>query len=439
MSHGRINLSIGSKSHSAPLSGAVAKCVLPWVWVLSAAGQVHQPQILEERGWPDGCTLDVPSYPFQRTERDLQLCLQISNSAPRGFEFYRAELDAVASSEESSSLLTITVRPAGDSKAPSFTLLPHEKRDLQIPIRIEKRKNLLEGSVRVRVDVSMTWFPVGSPRQLSLGRKSWFVDCQYSSGALTRSEREGLGLRASQLDLKQGISIPVVFIQAGQFEMGRGSVSVRVPLPEGAVQSPNCEGPKHLVAIKHPFWVSKHEITQREWNAVMDSNPSRFRGCSDCPVENVSLADARAFCARLSSAANRVVRLPTGAEWEYACRAGTNHDTQNAGGWWKGVSDESTHPVGRLLANDWGLFDMLGNVGEWCDAVARYPSSTCRSALRAPSVWRGGSWNEAAPLPSARFFAGRGFVASDQVGFRIVIEGSSPPSQLRAEDARGPR
>ena len=134
------------------------------------------------------------------------------------------------------------------------------------------------------------------------------------------------------------------------------------------------ETPQHVVRITRPFLLGRHPVTQRQWRRVMGDNPSRFKG-EDLPVDSVSWEDAQAFISRLNALeGHNRCRLPFEAEWEYACRAGT--DTAYSFGddpararlhaWFKANAGERTHPVGRLAANPWGLYDMHGNVLEWC-------------------------------------------------------------------------
>ncbi len=151
------------------------------------------------------------------------------------------------------------------------------------------------------------------------------------------------------------------------------------------------EKPPHPVRITRAFYLGEHEVTQGQYLAVMGQNPSDFKGSDDLPVEQVSWLDAVKFCNELSQREKRTpyyriegdqvsivggqgYRLPTEAEWEYACRAGSTtrypfgDDEADLGqhAWFDSNSEQKTHPVGQKQPNGWGLYDMLGNVCEWC-------------------------------------------------------------------------
>ena len=186
-----------------------------------------------------------------------------------------------------------------------------------------------------------------------------------------------------------------------------------VSIPEGSflMGSPRDEEdresnePQRLVRISQGLWMGKYEVTQREWEAVMGSNPSYFTDCGPrCPMESVSWEDVQEFAGRLNeleSGSGNVYRLPTEAEWEYAARAGTTgarYGALDEIAWYSDNSGGETHPVGQKRANLWGLHDMLGNLWEWTsDWYGQYPlgSATDPTGPRAGSrrVSRGGGWN----------------------------------------------
>ena len=129
----------------------------------------------------------------------------------------------------------------------------------------------------------------------------------------------------------------------------------------------------HQVKITQPFYLGVYQVTQAEYQMVMGENPSHFHG-ETRPVERVSWAEAEAFCAKLSELEKTHYRLPTEAEWEYACRAGSKNEycfgddlrRLNYYAWHEGNSGAATHPVGTRKPNAWGFYDLHGNVWEWC-------------------------------------------------------------------------
>lgn len=189
------------------------------------------------------------------------------------------------------------------------------------------------------------------------------------------------------------IGMEFVLIPAGEFMMGsRNGLSN--------------EEPGHRVQISQPFYLGKYEVTQGQWEAMMGSNPSDFKGDPNRPVETVSWDGAQAFIQKLNEQ-ERVTtyRLPTEAEWEYAARAGST--TAYSFGddpmqlreyaWYHNNSNNTTHPVGQLKPNAWGLYDMHGNVWEWAqDWYGDYPSEPVTDPTGptkgADRVLRGGSW-----------------------------------------------
>jgi formylglycine-generating enzyme required for sulfatase activity len=229
----------------------------------------------------------------------------------------------------------------------------------------------------------------------------------------------------------------LVEIPAGNFLMGGAD--------EGGLERFRDNFPSHAVTIVRPFRLGAVPIAQAAWVALMGRNPSRFQGEASLPVETVSWADAQQFLARLNevTAAARpegqVFRLPSEAEWEYACRAGTDTDYSfgddradtDTHGWFEWNAHCETHPVGRKQPNPWGLYDLHGNVMEWCEDAGH---RDYRGAPGDGSAWtaiegngvlgrvlRGGSYRQTAwhARSHHRCFA-RDYQDSD-AGFRVAM------------------
>jgi formylglycine-generating enzyme required for sulfatase activity len=196
------------------------------------------------------------------------------------------------------------------------------------------------------------------------------------------------------------------------------------------------EYPQHRVTLS-AFYIGKYPVTQAQWRAVMRTNPSHFPG-NNHPVDSITWDEAIEFCRRLSYATNRTYRLPTEAEWEFACRAGTG-TLYNYGdeeelilqyAWCLPNSSNHTHPVGEKKPNGWGLYDTHGNVWEWCqdwyssDYYQYSPNVNPPGPTKGTSrVLRGGSWYS---LPNYCRSAGRSNHQPDLrdplVGFRVVCD-----------------
>jgi formylglycine-generating enzyme required for sulfatase activity len=189
--------------------------------------------------------------------------------------------------------------------------------------------------------------------------------------------------------------MPFVLVPAGSFVMG-------TPASEPGREA---QERQHPVTISRPFYLAIHEVTQAQWHTVMGNNPAHFTGCPRCPVERVTYRDVEQLLQRLNRLSRwRGFRLPTEAEWEYACRASGSAaygssptiDARRAN-----IDGTRTRPVGSFPPNAWGLFDMSGNVWEWtsddqcgyADSAVTDPVGRCGSGLK---IIRGGSWKFAA-------------------------------------------
>ena len=253
-----------------------------------------------------------------------------------------------------------------------------------------------------------------------------------------------------RLFLPGDVPLDLIRIPAGTFMMGR---------QENEQDSSADEDPQHEVTFDQGFWMGKYEVTQAQWRAVMNTNPSYFVG-DTLPVEQVAWGDAQAFIsalnAHLSATAQTLVSvyLPSEAEWEYACRAGTStrfywgddpdYAVIDGYAWYGSNSGNTTHPVGGKLENAFGLHDMAGNVWEWCaDRFYAYPEASLTALgeikWQPDRIFRGGAWNrDGADCRSANRDGMHPFLSSADCGFRVaayegmVLEGE-PPAEGEGE------
>ena len=237
------------------------------------------------------------------------------------------------------------------------------------------------------------------------------------------------------LDLGNGVSMELVLIPAGEFTMGS---------PAAEEGHEDDESPQWRVTVSEPFYMGVHEVTQEQYQAVMGENPGYLKGAKN-PVERVSWNEAMEFCIKLSDGAGMNVGLPTEAEWEYACRAGTttpfhtgqtistdqaNYDGDHTyGDGKKGEDRGKTIAVGSFKPNAWGLYDMHGNVWEWCSDW--YGESYARAQDQDPTgpdsgtlrVLRGGGWGHSPQScrSASRHWHAPGF-RSLNYGFRVAVD-----------------
>jgi formylglycine-generating enzyme required for sulfatase activity len=221
------------------------------------------------------------------------------------------------------------------------------------------------------------------------------------------------------------VGIELVPIPGGEFMMGSDDG------PEG-------EGPSHRVLVKG-YYLAKHEITQSQWERVMGSNPARFKGCAGCPAEQVSWEAVQGFLGKASALTERRLRLPTEAEWEYAAGGGSVHqrwpgtdrkEDSSEYVWYSGNFAGKTRPVGLKFPNAYALYDMGGNVAEWCAdwygkdyyrvSPEEDPGGPAGGGRR---VVRGGSWLSGPDDTRTARRSGRSpSTRSPTLGFRVAMD-----------------
>ena len=221
------------------------------------------------------------------------------------------------------------------------------------------------------------------------------------------------------------VGMKLAYIPPGKFTMGSPQTE------PGRIAN---ETERH-VTFEKGFRIGVTEVTQKEWSLIMGSNLAFFKG-DDLPVEYITWHEAVEYCRRLSEKEKKRYRLPTDAEWEYACRAGTttayysgeNKNSLATAGWYLGNSGNQSHPVGRKTPNPWGLYDMHGNVSEWCAERSEERKTDTTSAQldgeeKALRDLRGGSWGlNANDCRSASRHSNAGTFRYFDLGLRVVCD-----------------
>ena len=238
--------------------------------------------------------------------------------------------------------------------------------------------------------------------------------------------------------LPNGVILDMVSIARGSFMMGRGFMTES----SDPNTYENSEKPEHWVNIAQPFYIGKYSITQEQYYAVMNENSSQFQTDLKLPVESVSWTKAIEFCTKLSNITAKRYRLPSEAEWEYACRSGSktkyyfgdNEQELEKYAWYNDNSNSKTHRVGEKLPNQWGLYDMYGNVWEWCldpwhdnyndapnnQGVWDYKNETPSNNTH---ILRGGSWHKSNVFCSSfNRYRNHPNVKYGDNGFRVVCD-----------------
>jgi formylglycine-generating enzyme required for sulfatase activity len=246
----------------------------------------------------------------------------------------------------------------------------------------------------------------------------------FLASGITLAQAPGKSLpEKMSVDLGGGVKMDFVLIHPGKFMMG-------------SEKGLDNEKPAHEVTLTKPFYLGIYEVTQAQWKVLMGDDPAHFKG-DDLPVETVRWDDCHRFLTKLKEKLPEglTCRLPTEAEWEYACRAGSQteyccgDDVAALGeyAWYSANCENKTHPVGQKKPNAWGLYDMHGNVWEWCeDGFAPYtaaPATDPKGPLStAFCVARGGAWQSFAErLRSSYRFRALASYQYALLGLRVAV------------------
>ncbi|MDB9443793.1 bifunctional serine/threonine-protein kinase/formylglycine-generating enzyme family protein [Sphaerospermopsis kisseleviana CS-549] len=305
-------------------------------------------------------------------------------------------------------------------------------KDLEVPETLSTRRNFIKNTGLAIGSITTLGF-IASKLIVNPAKTFNFevVTTDASGNIINKSNSSA---RYFTEDLGNGVTLEMVEIPGGKFMMGS---------PENEAETWTWEKPQHQVTVPGVF-MGKYEVTQKQYQAIMGSNPSDFRG-ENHPVENVSWDDAVAFCEKLSQKTGKKYTLPSEAQWEYACRAGTttpfyfgesitpdlvNYDGNYPyGSATKGLYRKQTTDVGTFPPNAFGLYDMHGNLWEWClddwqDNYVNAPidGSNLINPTAKYKVVRGGFWFNSAEYCRSAARAGDRQSASDYgIGFRVVL------------------
>jgi formylglycine-generating enzyme required for sulfatase activity len=243
----------------------------------------------------------------------------------------------------------------------------------------------------------------------------------------THSTKSAAPVKPVLAELVRSIESKMVLIEGGKFMMGCSN--------ENDTACYYWEKPSHTVTVSN-FYLSKFQVTQLEWETLVGDKPWFSKDCAECPVENVSWYDAQLFISKLNQLTGKFYRLPTEAEWEYAARGGNKSkgfvyagdNNANNVAWNEKNSGKQSHPVGKKQANELGLYDMSGNVWQWCQdgfdeayyshSPADNPTGPVKSLHR---VVRGGSWwseNDKCRVSNRDRYPAD--ARDDDVGFRLA-------------------
>lgn len=322
----------------------------------------------------------------------------------------------------------LTQQPTGSDTLRQLQAMVSEKEKQENELAKLKAKNLAKRRAEFEEDCNY-YLDIRRNAHSSpeLVQKAWETICRkwdvrsdgVAPAELVWRGEQGPGIpRAGEqrrISLGQGKTLEFVYIPPGAFMMGSND-------------GRSNEKPVHRVQITRGYWMGKYEVTQVQYETLMGNNPSTFKG-KNHPVDSVSWENATAFCQRVSQTTGEACRLPTEAEWEYACRYNTSFGWLKRAAWFSENSGYTTHPVGQKEPNQFGLYDMLGNVWELCGdwygenyyqvSPETDPTGPSSGFLR---VLRGGSEGSEAGHVCCAYRGGDSlFVDYRIAGFRVVL------------------
>ena len=337
-------------------------------------------------------------------------CFVAYRDVPKGKDWGEYIVDAI---EDCKVLVYVHTQASNKSEETTREIeLAFKEKRLVIPFRIENIEYIKAKKYRL---TNINWldaFP-GNPEdyfgELFEKIKPYFhdriqesdkIEIQSRKTELKKKELEEQqrkGREEDQIFTLKGVEFKMLRVEGGTFQMGGTS--------EQGSDAYDDEYPVHSVTLSD-YHIGQTEVTQELWKAVMGNNPSFFKGDNQCPVENVSWNDCQKFIDKLNRLTGKNFRLPTEAEWEYAARGGnkskgykySGSNDVNTVAWYDDNSGGKTHPVAQKQANELGLYDMNGNVYEWCqdwygDYTSRSQSNPKGANTGSSRVLRGGSWS----------------------------------------------
>lgn len=390
-----------------------ANPVLPSPVVKSNEAE-SEPEIKEK----DAATVERDTWNIVKNSTDVQDFRDFLGSFPNGVNAAKAKIrleqtvwDSAKGSNDKTRILNYLTEFPNGASAPTarIRLRQLEARENAEPAKTETAKAEPAKTEPVKTEPEESAPPV----KKQITPKVETPKATASSRTAKTKTKASVAETNKLAVRKNSVEMEFVYLPAGSFMMGSSEANVnesyalgRKDYGETEREWFDNEKPQHRVTFADGFWIGKTEVTQAQWTAIMDENPSNNKGCDACPVERVSWEDAKIFVQKLNEKNDGFeYRLPSEAEWEYAARGGKTGilaGRMDEMAWYNVNSENKTHPVGTLQPNAFGLFDMHGNVAEWCEDIfvenyAETPADgTANATVGDPAnrVLRGGTYND---------------------------------------------